>query len=55
MPKRARIRRVWQTVSLSGPLYLSGIASIVKTYVSFNFLYEHSSLFQNLPDWHTLL
>lgn len=34
MPKQARIRRVWQTVSLSGPLLLSGIASIVKTYVS---------------------
>ncbi|PIG82060.1 hypothetical protein AARAC_000182 [Aspergillus arachidicola] len=33
MPKQARIRRVWQTVSLSGPLLLSGIASIVKTYL----------------------
>lgn len=26
-------RRIWQTVTLSGPLVLSGIASIVKTYV----------------------
>ncbi|KNG82955.1 hypothetical protein ANOM_008798 [Aspergillus nomiae NRRL 13137] len=33
MPKQASIRRVWQTMSLSGPLLLSGIASIVKTYL----------------------
>ncbi|KAJ5827824.1 hypothetical protein N7447_004587 [Penicillium robsamsonii] len=28
-----RSRRVWQTITLSGPLILSGCASIVKTYV----------------------
>lgn len=28
-----RSRRIWQTVTLSGPLILSGVASIVKTYV----------------------
>jgi hypothetical protein len=33
MPRQALFRRIWQTVSLSGPLLLSGIASIVKTYV----------------------
>ncbi|PTU17935.1 hypothetical protein P175DRAFT_0512121 [Aspergillus ochraceoroseus IBT 24754] len=31
MPKSARNRRIWQTVILSGPLALSGCASIVKT------------------------
>lgn len=29
-----RARRIWQTITLSGPLILSGAASIVKTYVS---------------------
>jgi hypothetical protein len=29
-----RSRRIWQTLTLSGPLLLSGCASIVKTYVS---------------------
>lgn len=29
-----RARRLWQTVTLAGPLILSGAASIVKTYVS---------------------
>lgn len=29
-----RSRRIWQTLTLSGPLVLSGCASIVKTYVS---------------------
>lgn len=29
-----RSRRIWQTLTLSGPLLLSGAASIVKTYVS---------------------
>ena len=29
-----RSRRIWQTITLSGPLLLSGAASIVKTYVS---------------------
>jgi hypothetical protein len=29
-----RSRRIWQTITLSGPLLLSGCASIVKTYVS---------------------
>jgi hypothetical protein len=29
-----RSRRIWQTITLSGPLILSGCASIVKTYVS---------------------
>ncbi|KAL2802919.1 hypothetical protein BJX63DRAFT_437432 [Aspergillus granulosus] len=33
IPKQARNRRIWQTVILSGPLALSGCASIVKTYV----------------------
>jgi hypothetical protein len=33
MSRQALLRRLWQTVSLSGPLLLSGIASIVKTYV----------------------
>jgi hypothetical protein len=33
MPRQALLRRLWQTVSLSGPLLLSGIASIVKIYV----------------------
>ncbi|KAF4167372.1 hypothetical protein CNMCM6936_005329 [Aspergillus lentulus] len=33
MPRQALFRRIWQTVSLSGPLLLSGIASIVKTYL----------------------
>ncbi|KAE8381248.1 hypothetical protein BDV26DRAFT_302003 [Aspergillus bertholletiae] len=33
MPKKARLHRAWQTVSLSGPLLLSGVASIVKTYL----------------------
>lgn len=28
-----RSRRIWQTLMLSGPLVLSGVASIVKTYV----------------------
>lgn len=28
-----RSRRIWQTLTLSGPLVLSGAASIVKTYV----------------------
>lgn len=28
-----RSRRIWQTITLSGPLLLSGCASIVKTYV----------------------
>ncbi|KAL2005229.1 hypothetical protein VTN00DRAFT_2439 [Thermoascus crustaceus] len=28
-----RSRRIWQTVTLSGPLILSGVASIVKTYL----------------------
>ncbi|KAL4803732.1 hypothetical protein BDV18DRAFT_38669 [Aspergillus unguis] len=32
MPRQARTRRLWQTVILSGPLALSGCASIVKTY-----------------------
>jgi hypothetical protein len=30
-----RSRRIWQTLTLSGPLILSGAASIVKTYVRF--------------------
>lgn len=30
----ARSRRIWQTVTLSGPLLLSGIACIVRTCVS---------------------
>jgi len=29
-----RSRRLWQTITLCGPLILSGAASIVKTYVS---------------------
>lgn len=29
-----RSRRIWQTITLCGPLLLSGAASIVKTYVS---------------------
>lgn len=29
-----RSRRIWQTLTLCGPLILSGAASIVKTYVS---------------------
>jgi hypothetical protein len=29
-----RSRRLWQTITLCGPLVLSGAASIVKTYVS---------------------
>ena len=29
-----RSRRIWQTITLSGPLLLSGCASIVKTYVN---------------------
>ncbi|KAL3457187.1 hypothetical protein BJX64DRAFT_293359 [Aspergillus heterothallicus] len=33
MPRPARNRRIWQTVILSGPLALSGCASIVKTYL----------------------
>ncbi|KAI9038117.1 uncharacterized protein KD926_011251 [Aspergillus affinis] len=33
MPRQTRIRRMWQTITLSGPLLLSGIASIVKTYL----------------------
>ncbi|KAL2871903.1 uncharacterized protein BJX67DRAFT_91842 [Aspergillus lucknowensis] len=33
MPKQARNRRIWQTLILSGPLALSGCASIVKTYL----------------------
>ncbi|KKK13958.1 hypothetical protein ARAM_000204 [Aspergillus rambellii] len=33
MPKSARNRRIWQTAILSGPLALSGCASIVKTIV----------------------
>ncbi|PKX92338.1 uncharacterized protein P174DRAFT_431765 [Aspergillus novofumigatus IBT 16806] len=33
MPRQALFRRIWQTISLSGPLLLSGIASIVKTYL----------------------
>ncbi|KAL4788322.1 hypothetical protein BJX76DRAFT_353350 [Aspergillus varians] len=32
MPRQARNRRLWQTLILSGPLALSGCASIVKTY-----------------------
>lgn len=28
-----RSRRIWQTITLGGPLVLSGVASIVKTYV----------------------
>jgi hypothetical protein len=30
---QVRSRRVWQTVTLAGPLVLSGVASIVKTYL----------------------
>ncbi|KAJ0415068.1 hypothetical protein BJY00DRAFT_318163 [Aspergillus carlsbadensis] len=33
MPRQARTRRIWQTIILSGPLALSGCASIVKTYL----------------------
>ncbi|OJI98587.1 hypothetical protein ASPVEDRAFT_80228 [Aspergillus versicolor CBS 583.65] len=33
MPRQARKRRIWQTTILSGPLALSGCASIVKTYL----------------------
>ncbi|KAK1148061.1 hypothetical protein N8T08_010696 [Aspergillus melleus] len=33
MPRQTRVRRIWQTVTLSGPLLLSGISSIVKTYL----------------------
>ncbi|KAM0106995.1 hypothetical protein ACP6JB_007407 [Aspergillus fumigatus] len=33
MPRQALFRRIWQTISLSGPLLISGIASIVKTYL----------------------
>ncbi|KAL5000147.1 hypothetical protein BDV10DRAFT_183740 [Aspergillus recurvatus] len=33
MPRQARNRRIWQTMVLSGPLALSGCASIVKTYL----------------------
>ncbi|KAH8432914.1 uncharacterized protein LDX57_010546 [Aspergillus melleus] len=33
MPRQTRVRRIWQTVTLSGPLLLSDIASIVKTYL----------------------
>ncbi|KAL4866612.1 hypothetical protein BDV12DRAFT_210347 [Aspergillus spectabilis] len=33
MPRQARNRRIWQTLILSGPLALSGCASIVKTYL----------------------
>ena len=39
-----RSRRIWQTITLSGPLLLSGCASIVKTYVSkISFLDSRSS------------
>lgn len=31
--RSVRSRRIWQTISLSVPLFLSGAASIVKTYV----------------------
>lgn len=31
--RTVRARRIWQTVTLSGPLILSGAASIIKTYV----------------------
>ncbi|KAL4746141.1 hypothetical protein BDW72DRAFT_185539 [Aspergillus terricola var. indicus] len=33
LPRQARNRRIWQTMILSGPLALSGCASIVKTYL----------------------
>ncbi|KAL4738828.1 hypothetical protein BDV11DRAFT_205673 [Aspergillus similis] len=33
LPRHARNRRIWQTMVLSGPLALSGCASIVKTYL----------------------
>ncbi|PYH40389.1 uncharacterized protein BP01DRAFT_308404, partial [Aspergillus saccharolyticus JOP 1030-1] len=34
IPRASRHRRLWQTCVLSGPLLLSGIASIIKTWVS---------------------
>lgn len=42
-----RSRRIWQTITLSGPLLLSGCASIVKTYVSkltFPDLYNNANI-----------
>lgn len=36
MNPTVRSRRIWQTVILSGPLVVSGIASIVKTVVCEN-------------------
>ncbi|PYI18995.1 hypothetical protein BO99DRAFT_334100, partial [Aspergillus violaceofuscus CBS 115571] len=33
IPRRSRNRRLWQTCALSGPLLLSGIASIIKTWL----------------------
>ncbi|CAG8885703.1 unnamed protein product [Penicillium egyptiacum] len=42
-----RSRRIWQTITLSGPLLLSGSASIVKTYVgrlSFLSLYSSANI-----------
>jgi hypothetical protein len=33
LDKTTRSRRLWQTLTLSGPLVLSGVASIVKTYL----------------------
>lgn len=46
-----RSRRIWQTITLSGPLLLSGCASIVKTYVSnmlFPNLYNANIIHQKL-------
>ena len=33
LDRTTRSRRLWQTATLSGPLVLSGVASIVKTYL----------------------
>ncbi|RAH47327.1 uncharacterized protein BO95DRAFT_323133, partial [Aspergillus brunneoviolaceus CBS 621.78] len=33
IPRRSRNRRLWQTCALGGPLLLSGIASIIKTWL----------------------
>lgn len=43
-----RSRRIWQTLTLSGPLLLSGAASIVKTYVSSTGIFKSRMATDNL-------
>lgn len=48
LDRKTKSRRLWQTATLSGPLVLSGVASIVKTYL-LKALEDRSDFTYNIP------